>query len=485
MALDTKYRPHRFDEVLGQIGTITVLRQFIQSGIGFHQSYLFAGPFGSGKTTLGRILARALLCEHPVEGDPCDECPSCLSILENGTNESFVEVDAATNSGKKDIKQITQEIQYSTFSGKRRLYLFDEAHQLSRDALDAMLKPMEEVANKEGGRKLVCIFCTTEPEKMRSTILSRCAPAFYVETLPPDVIADRLAFICDQEAIDYDSSILPLIAEHTECHIRDALKAVEGVSMLGSISRENVYQYLHLDLNRMYLEVLRNLQDVGKLTNLLGDLSRKASPAVCYEKLSRYALLAFKASQSSAANTPSYLERQILVDIGTHYGSNILEVASFLGQRSSGAITFHALECDLLYLSQWLGGKYWPPIGKRREDVLWNAVPVNNSSIETEETGTKLAGDVPKVLDEGSDSRGILSIDKKSLSTGKVSPEATTRRGVHIDPRAQRRDTVSTETSGNTFEIPLDDFSRLLVLSIQELSENKRGSTGQTDMGDN
>jgi len=485
MALDTKYRPHRFDEVLGQIGTITVLRQFIQSGIGFHQSYLFAGPFGSGKTTLGRILAKALLCEHPVEGDPCDECPSCLSIIENGTNESFVEVDAATNSGKKDIKQITEEIQYSTFSGKRRLYLFDEAHQLSRDALDAMLKPMEEVANKEGDRKLVCIFCTTEPEKMRSTILSRCAPAFYIETLPPDVIAGRLAFICDQEAIDYDSSILPLIAEHTECHIRDALKAVEGVSMLGSVSRENVYKYLHLDLNRMYLDILFNLQgDVGKLTNLLGDISRKVSPVVCYEKLSRYALLAFKASQSSAAKTPSYLERQFLVDLGAKYGTNLLEVASFLGSRS-GATTFHALECDLLYLSHWLGASHWPPIGKDRKDVLLNAVPVNNSSIGLEETGTNPFVDAPKVPNEGPDSRGILSIDKKSLSAGKVSPEATTRRGVHIDPRAQRRDTVSTETSGNTFEIPLDDFSRLLVLSIQELSEKKSGSSGQTDMGNN
>lgn len=112
--------------MLGQRGTVQILRQFVKTGAGFYQSYLFAGPFGSGKTTLGRILARALLCEAPVEGEPCDACTSCRSILDNGSSDNFVEVDAATNSGKADVKRITEEIEYATFSGRRRLYLFDE-----------------------------------------------------------------------------------------------------------------------------------------------------------------------------------------------------------------------------------------------------------------------------------------------------------------------------------------------------------------------
>lgn len=127
MSLDTKYRPKSFDDVLGQDGIITILRRYIVTGRSLHQSYLFAGPFGSGKTTLGRIMARALMCETPkVNGDPCDVCPSCVSILETGNSMDFIEVDAATNSGKADVQKITEEIQYSTFAGRRRIYLFDE-----------------------------------------------------------------------------------------------------------------------------------------------------------------------------------------------------------------------------------------------------------------------------------------------------------------------------------------------------------------------
>lgn len=143
MALDTRYRPIKYADVLGQESSVDVLRQFVLDGRGFHQSYVFCGQHGSGKTTLGRILARALLCEAPVNGEPCDACTSCTSILERGTSECFVELDAATKSGKGDVTKITEEVTYSTFSGKRRIYLFDEAHQLSKQALDALLKPME------------------------------------------------------------------------------------------------------------------------------------------------------------------------------------------------------------------------------------------------------------------------------------------------------------------------------------------------------
>jgi DNA polymerase III delta prime subunit len=126
VALDTKYRPINYSDVLGQDSTVEVLRQFIREGRGFHQSYIFCGQHGSGKTTMGRILARALLCEAHVDGEPCNQCTSCLSILERGSSECFVELDAATKSGKSDVTKITEDVTYSTFSGKRRIYLFDE-----------------------------------------------------------------------------------------------------------------------------------------------------------------------------------------------------------------------------------------------------------------------------------------------------------------------------------------------------------------------
>ena len=228
MSFDTKYRPRTFNDVLGQEATITILRRYIASGRGLHQSYLFAGAWGSGKTTLGRIMARSLMCQSPtVEGDPCDACPSCTSILETGASMDFVEVDAATNSGKADVQKITEEIQYSTYAGRRRIYLFDEAHQLSKDALDALLKPLEEVIPGTQEKRLVCIFCTTEPEKMKATIFSRCAPTFVIQPVAPPQIAKRLAWVCEQEGFEYDLDMLQIIAELTECHIRDALKAVD------------------------------------------------------------------------------------------------------------------------------------------------------------------------------------------------------------------------------------------------------------------
>lgn len=125
MSLDTKYRPLRYSDVLGQEATIQVCKEYVRSGHGFRQSYVFAGGHGGGKTTLGRILARALLCSSPVEGEPCDQCPSCLAMLDD-RSEGFIEVDAATNSGKDHVRRITEEAQFGTYSGQRRIYLFDE-----------------------------------------------------------------------------------------------------------------------------------------------------------------------------------------------------------------------------------------------------------------------------------------------------------------------------------------------------------------------
>lgn len=128
MSLDTKYRPIDYADVLGQETTIEILQNYVSSGHGFRQSYIFAGPFGSGKTTLARILARALLCDNPKEGNPCNQCPSCQSILDpRKDSESFIEVDAATNSGKDDVAKLIEDIStVGTFSGKRKIYLWDE-----------------------------------------------------------------------------------------------------------------------------------------------------------------------------------------------------------------------------------------------------------------------------------------------------------------------------------------------------------------------
>lgn len=296
MALDTKYRPRTYEDVLGQEAATAVLRQFIKEKRGFHQSYVFCGQHGSGKTTMGRILARALLCSNPQEGIPCNECHSCRVFLEGGTHECFEELDAATKSGKSDLSKIVEDVTYSTFSGKRRIYLFDESHRLSKQALDALLKPMEDTIEGTEDKKLVCIFCTTEPEKMVSTIFSRCAPAFVIRAVPPEGIATRLAWVCGKENVEFDFDALVTISEATECHIRDALKTLEGVSMLGRVTRETVFQYLQLGANDHAIRMLdllgRDLKGAMELANIM---AMEVSPSSAYERIAEAALVAYRA----------------------------------------------------------------------------------------------------------------------------------------------------------------------------------------------
>jgi DNA polymerase-3 subunit gamma/tau len=110
------------------------MKGLVAKGVGRHQSYLISGGYGCGKTTIGRILARALLCDAPISGEPCDTCDSCLLMLEGGNHDAFVEVDAASKSGKDDVERILNDLEIMTFSGKKRIYLFDESHRLSEEA---------------------------------------------------------------------------------------------------------------------------------------------------------------------------------------------------------------------------------------------------------------------------------------------------------------------------------------------------------------
>ena len=442
MALDTRYRPSTYADVLGQRGTVAILRQFVKTGAGFHQSYLFAGPFGSGKTTLGRILARALLCEQPVEGEPCDACTSCRSILDNGSSDNFIEVDAATNSGKADVKRITEEIEYATFSGRRRLYLFDEAHRLSQDALDALLKPMEESVGDSEDKRLVCIFCTTEPERMKATILSRCAPAFFIETIKPETVADRLVTVCEAEGIQYERDALVLIAERTECHIRDCLKAVEGVSMLGGVTLPTVKEYLHLDLNQSYMGLLLALGsgDFAPAAAVLRHLQGKASALTCYERLAELCLMAYKFHAGLDPNPPSYWDRDQLKQVGERHSARLIELASFFSSKPSRA-SFSALECDLLMAHT--GQALVAPATMAPVPVAFAApqpAPVS--------TATPSAPSPPQ--------------------TAPILVGTVVVGGVKVDPRAQRRAETVQQPTG--LELSHKEFGSLVARMVAELA---------------
>ena len=452
MSLDTKYRPLVFDDVLGQEATVKILRQFIIGGAGYNQSYLFAGPYGSGKTTLGRILARALLCEKPKDtGDPCDECASCRSILDGGTHMDFVEVDAATNSGKGEIRKIIEEIEFTTFSGGRRIYLFDESHQLSREALDALLKPLEENLPGSNQKRLVCIFCTTEPEKMRATILSRCAPAFVIRPLSPETIAGRLAYVCDHEGIEYDGDVLPLVAEVTECHIRDSLKAIEGVSMLGPINRENASTYLHLDLNDAYLGVLLDIgRSLESAISSAETILKRASPLTVYQKLARTAMMAFKVSLG-VEKPPAFWNASRVADLASRK-EVLLGYVSVFASRP-GRPTPSMLYCAIAQLHH--GGAVEGPVVIQK--VVTTAEPAP-TTVPTPPQPPPAHDPVPAgIVQEPSGREDSVVVDGRAVKRHTDEPTG---------PRLRR-----------TLELDVDTFCWLLGSWVAELDEAGGGGS--------
>jgi DNA polymerase-3 subunit gamma/tau len=469
-----------YDGVLGQKGTIKILRQFVRLGKARQQSYLFGGPFGSGKTTLGRILARALLCSAPTEqGDPCDQCASCRSLLTLGTAEGYVEVDAATNSGKDQMRKIVEEIQFSTFSGRHRVYLFDESHQLTANALDAMLKPLEETVQGTQDKQLVCIFCTTEPEKMRATILSRCAPAFIVRPVSPDKIAGLLAKVCEAENIVHEADLLQLIAEITECHIRDALKSLEGIAMLGEVNRDNVTAYLHLDLNGFYLDILENLGgDISKVLASLAALLERCSPATCYEKLSETALIAYQ-SGLEAVRVEAFRDKERLMGLTASHGDNLLGMAVKFSERPAKS-SAGALKLDLLQMhARLVSGRSLSPRVEVASSLTLTPVPapVIPAPALTSPVPSPTPSPTPSVSP-------MLVVDPMNPTDGRLEgvPGEETYKFSDAAKKQSGPPETPSATSNSMGELEAERFCWLLARRVRELSEGGLGPKRRPDL---
>lgn len=233
-ALYRKYRPKTFDDVYGQQIVVQTLKNVIKNNKLTH-AYLFVGPRGTGKTSIAKIFAKTINCLHPEDGLSCEKCDICVS---NNSNENvdIIEMDAASNNGVDEIREIRNHITLLPTVSKYKIYIIDEVHMLTTGAFNALLKTLEEPPEH-----IIFILATTEPHKIPLTIMSRCQ-SFEFKPIPVAIIKERLKYICTQENINIDDKSLNLIAEESNGGLRDAVSMLDQLNAYadGNIKYEDV-----------------------------------------------------------------------------------------------------------------------------------------------------------------------------------------------------------------------------------------------------
>ena len=266
-ALYRKWRPRTFADVIGQPHITGTLRRQVAEGRTSH-AYLFTGTRGTGKTTCAKILARAVNCEHPVDGDPCNRCAACLG-LENGSFLDVLELDAASNNGVDQVRALRDEAIYSPANVKKRVYIIDEVHMLSTPAFNALLKILEEPPEH-----LMFILATTEVHKVPATILSRCQ-RFSFKRITPEDVAKRLRYVAEQEGIDLTADGAEILSRLADGALRDGLSLLDQCAAAGgTIDSAAVLEVLGLAGNLRTAQLMERIlaQDAKASLLLLNQL---------------------------------------------------------------------------------------------------------------------------------------------------------------------------------------------------------------------
>ena len=250
-ALYRKYRPKTFDDVVGQAHITETLKKQVETGRLSH-AYLFIGTRGTGKTTCAKILAKAVNCEHPVNGNPCNQCAACRGI-DDGSILDVVELDAASNNGVDNVRALRDEAVFSPANVRKRVYIIDEVHMLSTSAFNALLKILEEPP-----AHLMFILATTELHKVPATILSRCQRHSF-KRIPVDTIAARLNYVAQQEHLNLQPDAAALLARMADGGMRDALTLLDQCSGSDVITTETVISAMGLAGNLRTAQLLQSI----------------------------------------------------------------------------------------------------------------------------------------------------------------------------------------------------------------------------------
>ncbi len=283
-ALYRKFRPDSFQDVKGQDAIVRTLKNQIKAQRIGH-AYLFCGTRGTGKTTVAKILAKAVNCEHPIDGNPCNECQTCKAIAA-GNSMNVIEIDAASNNGVDNIREIREEVAYSPTSGKYKVYIIDEVHMLSIGAFNALLKTLEEPPSY-----VIFILATTEAHKIPITILSRCQ-RYDFKRIARTTIVDRLRELMKEEQVEVEDKALRYIAKKGDGSMRDALSLLDQciafylgekltyehvLDVLGAVDTDEFSKLLREVLDGDVTQVILHLENMimqGRdLTQLVSDFT--------------------------------------------------------------------------------------------------------------------------------------------------------------------------------------------------------------------
>ena len=380
-ALYRKWRPQTFADVIGQQHVTDTLRAQLKSGRLSH-AYLFTGTRGTGKTTCAKILARAVNCEHPVNGDPCNECAACRGILD-GSVLDVTEIDAASNNGVDNIRDLRDETRYTPAQVKKRVFIIDEVHMLSIGAFNALLKTLEEPPEH-----VLFILATTELHKVPATILSRCQ-RFDFRRIGAEDIARRLLQVADGEGIQLTEGAARLIARLADGAMRDALSMLDRAAAAGAVDEQTVTAALGVlgqDDGVRLAEALK-AGDLAAAVGLLDEYYNEGRDlAAVYDQLLgliRDALLV-KTSKTdvSALISPAYSVKTLQKLCDGLASSTLIAWSRVIGEaldrmRSAANRRVEAELCAVRLCS--LGAEDYDTLGGRveaLEEKLKNGVPV-------------------------------------------------------------------------------------------------------------
>lgn len=339
---DTRYRPLRFADVLGQEGNVQLLKSRLKNGTAFDTSYIFAGAFGRGKTTLSRIHARAMLCQALDKSDPepCNQCDNCRTILLDQPG-AFVERDASSHGSVDHIRAIVEDLPYVISNAQKRIYLFDEAHRLTVQAQDALLKPLEE-------KRMVGMFCTTEASKIRGAIRSRCEE-YIIRKVSREDILKRMRMVLETENVSFEDDGVLIVIDHSGGHVRDVLNKLEMLAQLGPVTVDNVREYLHLSAITLYYQILLYLGDPLKAVELLDQVCEQVAPEDIAAGLAEAAMNTYRLAHGMHADF-AFVDRNLATQVYQKYGNSVVKFAYwFLGLRYPTKLS---LTRDIVVFSQ-------------------------------------------------------------------------------------------------------------------------------------